>query len=102
MQARYQVRHELGRGGMAVVLAAYDAVLERDVALKVMLPLLVSSREAVERFVNEARSLAKLETPHVVRVLDCGTLRTPASCATRCRRAPDCRLPTPRASFTVI
>ena len=81
VQARYQVRHELGRGGMAVVLAAYDAVLERDVALKVMLPLLVSSREAVERFVNEARSLAKLETPHVVRVLDCGTLRTPASCA---------------------
>ena len=81
VQARYQVRHELGRGGMAVVLAAYDAVLERDVALKVMLPQLVNSPEAVERFVNEARSLAKLESPHVVRVLDCGRLRTPPSCA---------------------
>lgn len=81
VHSRYHVRHELGRGGMAVVLAAYDALLERDVALKVMLPLLVGSSEAVERFVNEARSLAKLESPHVVRVLDCGRLRTPASCA---------------------
>ena len=66
---------------MAVVLAAYDGVLERDVALKVMLPQLVTSREAVERFINEARSLAKLESPHVVRVLDCGRLKAPMACA---------------------
>lgn len=81
VHARYHVRHELGRGGMAVVLAAYDAVLEREVALKVMLPMLTSSTEAGERFVNEARTLAKLESPHVVRVLDCGRLAAPASCA---------------------
>lgn len=81
MQARYQVRHELGRGGMAVVLAAHDTLLGREVALKVLLPNLSASHEAVERFVNEARSLAKLENPHVVRVLDCGKLSTPAICA---------------------
>lgn len=81
MQARYHVRQELGRGGMAVVLAAYDVVLEREVALKIMLPPLVASSEAVTRFVNEARSLARIESPHVVRVLDCGKLVAPAACA---------------------
>jgi eukaryotic-like serine/threonine-protein kinase len=81
LQARYQVRRELGRGGMAVVLAAYDSLLGREVALKVMLPSLSTSSEAVERFVNEARSLATLENPHVVRVLDCGKLSAPAVCA---------------------
>lgn len=81
VHGRYRVRQELGRGGMAVVLAAYDGVLEREVALKIMLPQLVTSREAVERFINEARSLAKLESPHVVRVLDCGRLKAPMACA---------------------
>jgi eukaryotic-like serine/threonine-protein kinase len=81
VHGRYRVREELGRGGMAVVLAAYDGVLEREVALKIMLPQLVTSREAVERFINEARSLAKLESPHVVRVLDCGRLKAPMACA---------------------
>ena len=81
VHGRYRVRQELGRGGMAVVLAAYDGVLEREVALKIMLPHLVTSREAVERFINEARSLAKLESPHVVRVLDCGRLKAPMACA---------------------
>lgn len=81
VHARYRVRHELGRGGMAAVLSAYDGVLEREVALKIMLPQLVTSRESVERFINEARSLAKLESPHVVRVLDCGRLKAPIACA---------------------
>jgi serine/threonine protein kinase len=81
VQARYRVRQELGRGGMASVLAAYDVVLEREVALKIMLPQLVASTEAVTRFVNEARSLARIESRHVVRVLDCGKLVAPAACA---------------------
>lgn len=66
---------------MAIVLAAYDVVLEREVALKIMLPQLVSSSEAATRFVNEARSLARIESRHVVRVLDCGKLVAPATCA---------------------
>jgi eukaryotic-like serine/threonine-protein kinase len=81
VHGRYRVEQELGRGGMAAVLAVYDGVLERQVALKIMLPQLVTSREAVERFINEARSLAKLESPHVVRVLDCGRLKAPMACA---------------------
>ncbi len=81
LHGRYTVRHELGRGGMAVVLATHDNLLGREVALKVMLPNLASSSEAVERFINEARSLATLENPHVVRVLDVGKLSAPAVCA---------------------
>jgi eukaryotic-like serine/threonine-protein kinase len=81
VQGRYRVEHELGRGGMGVVLAARDEMLGRPVALKVVLPKMLRSIEAVERFANEARSLAQLESPNVVRVLDFGTFTQPRACA---------------------
>jgi tetratricopeptide (TPR) repeat protein len=66
---RYLCIAELGRGGMGRVLRAYDPKLEREVALKVL------TAEAVDplgwaRLVREARSLAKLNHPHVVAVYD--------------------------------
>jgi serine/threonine-protein kinase len=66
---------------MGVVLAAHDEMLERDVALKVVLPKMTRSAEIVERFTNEARSLARLESRHVVRVLDFGTISAPPASA---------------------
>ncbi|HVY25973.1 MAG TPA: serine/threonine-protein kinase [Polyangiaceae bacterium] len=78
---RYTVVGELGRGGMGVVLAAHDTQLDRQVALKVLLPRLTHSNEAIERFKDEAQSLARLDSPHVVRVLDFGGIRAPSSCA---------------------
>lgn len=81
VQQRYRIGGELGRGGMGVVLAAHDETLGRDVALKVVLPKMMRSAEIVERFGNEARSLARLESRHVVKVLDFGALSEPASCA---------------------
>jgi eukaryotic-like serine/threonine-protein kinase len=77
VQGRYLVTGELGRGGMGVVLSAHDEMLDRDVALKVVLPKMTRSMEIVERFSNEARSLARLESRHVVRVLDFGTISEP-------------------------
>jgi eukaryotic-like serine/threonine-protein kinase len=81
VHGRYRVEYELGRGGMGVVLAAQDERLDRSVALKVVLPKMLRSPEAIERFSNEARSLARLESRHVVRVLDFGSLSGPPSCA---------------------
>lgn len=81
VQRRYLVERELGRGGMGVVLAARDERLGRPVALKVVLPKMLRSVEAVERFSNEARSLAQLDSPNVVRVLDFGTINEPVHSA---------------------
>jgi eukaryotic-like serine/threonine-protein kinase len=81
VQGRYRVEQELGRGGMGVVLAAQDEMLGRAVALKVVLPRMLRSEEAVERFRNEARSLARIDSRNVVRVLDFGTISEPSSCA---------------------
>jgi serine/threonine-protein kinase len=56
-------------------------MLDRDVALKVVLPRMLRSPEAIERFSNEARSLAQLESRHVVRVLDFGSIASPPASA---------------------
>lgn len=81
VHGRYRVDFELGRGGMGVVLQAHDQMLDRDVALKVVLPRMLRSPEAIERFSNEARSLAQLESRHVVRVLDFGSISSPPASA---------------------
>ncbi len=81
VHGRYHVDFELGRGGMGVVLQARDQMLDRDVALKVVLPRMLRSPEAIERFSNEARSLAQLESRHVVRVLDFGSIASPPESA---------------------
>jgi serine/threonine protein kinase len=81
VHGRYRVDYELGRGGMGVVLQAHDQMLDRDVALKVVLPRMLRSPEAIERFGNEARSLAQLESRHVVRVMDFGAISSPPASA---------------------
>src|ERR1041384_1361143 len=81
VHGRYRVDFELGRGGMGVVLQARDQMLDRDVALRVVWPRMLRSPEAIERFSNEARSLAQLESRHVVRVLDFGSIASPPASA---------------------
>ncbi len=66
---RYAVLQEVGRGGMGRVFRAYDAKLEREVALKVVLDSQVST-ETAARLVVEARVMAKLAHPNVVAVYD--------------------------------
>lgn len=69
---RFRLGRTIGVGGMNAVFLARDQRLDRDVAFKILSPALVGSREVVARFVNEARTLARLDSEHVVRVLDCG------------------------------
>jgi tetratricopeptide (TPR) repeat protein len=66
---RYAIERELGRGGMGVVFLGRDTVLERPVAVKGLLPELATAI-AVERFLREARTLARLSHPRVVQVHD--------------------------------
>ena len=68
----YTIVGEVGRGGMATVYRARQTLLDREVALKVLSPQLTRSHAHAERFLQEARLLAALEHPHVVRVFDVG------------------------------
>lgn len=67
LQTEYDIREELGRGGMGAVFLARDRALDRPVAVKVLLPERATAR-AVERFLREARALAAVEDPRVLQV----------------------------------
>ena len=69
---KYEIVKLLGRGGMGAVYQAFDPVLERAVALKVMLPEAAGDPEHKQRFEREARAVARLSHPAVVTVFDLG------------------------------
>ena len=71
---RYRVESELGCGGMGVVLAVRHIALGARMALKVMRPDIAAEPESARRFLREARAAARIESDHVVRVFDVGTL----------------------------
>ncbi len=71
---RYRVSCELARGGMGVILAAHDAELGRDVAIKVLLESHLGKPGYRERFVEEARITAALQHPGVISVYERGEL----------------------------
>src|SRR5512140_193119 len=69
---RYKIIEELGRGGLAVVYRAVDTMLERNVALKMILPEQQQTEKFLRRFSREAKALAQLSHPNVVKILDYG------------------------------
>jgi serine/threonine-protein kinase len=75
---KYRVERILGQGGMGVVVAARHIQLDTRVAIKFLLPEMLTNREAVGRFAREARAAVKITSEHVARVLDVGTLQTGA------------------------
>ena len=72
LQQRYQIQGILGQGGMGIVYQAYDPVLQRTVAIKVLPPQLTIDAELVSRFQREAIASANLRHPHIVTVHDVG------------------------------
>jgi beta-lactam-binding protein with PASTA domain/tRNA A-37 threonylcarbamoyl transferase component Bud32 len=72
IEDRYQVRSRIARGGMATVYLATDLRLERRVAIKIMHGHLADDASFKERFIQEARSAARLAHPNVVNVFDQG------------------------------
>ncbi|HVY44480.1 MAG TPA: serine/threonine-protein kinase, partial [Minicystis sp.] len=75
---KFRVERVLGTGGMGVVVAAFHLQLEQRVALKFLLPEAAKEEQVVQRFAREARAAAKIQSEHVARVLDVGTLDTGA------------------------
>ncbi|WP_458243283.1 Stk1 family PASTA domain-containing Ser/Thr kinase [Streptomyces sp. MAI_2237] len=73
LDGRYRVDARIAVGGMATVYRALDTRLDRVLALKVMHPSLAADGSFVERFIREAKSVARLAHPNVVQVFDQGT-----------------------------
>src|SRR4051812_23939423 len=74
LSGKYQVVRVIGRGGMGLVLEARHLKMQRDVALKILLPDFRRQPDVVARFEREARAASQLQDVHVTRVLDVDTL----------------------------
>src|SRR5688572_9875287 len=69
---KYRILEELGAGGFATVYKALDTTLDREVALKILHPPLLTDRRFVQNLRLEAKSLAALRHPHIILVYEVG------------------------------
>ena len=76
---RYRLDRRLGAGGMSTVFVAFDKVLEREVAVKLLAEHLAEDDGFVARFRREALAAAKLVHPNIVQVYDSGQDPGPAA-----------------------
>jgi tRNA A-37 threonylcarbamoyl transferase component Bud32 len=72
LAGRYRLVEVIGQGGMAVVYRAWDELLAREVAVKVLRPAFATDEAFVERFRREARNAAALLHPNIVTIHDTG------------------------------
>lgn len=72
MLDRYRLLHLLGRGGMSEVWLAEDTLLQRQVAAKLLNPVLMNEKDYLRVFGEEARVVAALEHPHILPIHDFG------------------------------
>jgi serine/threonine-protein kinase len=72
LDSRYRIDAVVGSGGMSTVYRAFDTVLERPVAIKLMHREMARDGDQLERFRREARAVAQLNHPHIVQIIDAG------------------------------
>jgi eukaryotic-like serine/threonine-protein kinase len=72
LDARYRIDAVVGAGGMSTVYRAFDTVLERPVAIKLMHRDITGDSDQLERFRREARAVAQLNHPHIVQIINAG------------------------------
>lgn len=68
---RYRIKAKLGEGGMGEVYAAEHTRIEKRVAIKILRSEFVSNKEALDRFVQEARSASSIGHPNIIAIEDC-------------------------------
>jgi WD40 repeat protein/serine/threonine protein kinase len=66
----YELREELGQGGFGVVYRAYQPIVGREVAIKIILPIYANQPGFIRRFESEAQLVARLEHPYIVPLFD--------------------------------
>lgn len=71
---RFRMECEIGKGGMGTVYRATQLGLERPVAVKIIKQEFATDQEVAERFMREARTMAKLRHPHAAMIFDAGNL----------------------------
>ena len=69
---KYEIRKKLGQGGMGTVYLAFDPMIEREVAIKVLTTQIAAKPELLQRFLAEAKATGKLNHPNVVAIYDIG------------------------------
>ncbi|WLR52295.1 Stk1 family PASTA domain-containing Ser/Thr kinase [Bacillus tianshenii] len=72
LSGRYHIERMIGGGGMAHVYLAYDDILNREVAVKVLRPDFADNEEFIERFHREAQAATSLSHPNIVNIYDVG------------------------------
>ena len=68
------IKEEIGRGGMGAVFLGYQENLERQVAVKLLLPDKIGDPYAAQRFQREAVAIAGLKSPHIVQIFNFGEI----------------------------
>jgi serine/threonine protein kinase len=71
---RFRIECEIGTGGMGTVYRATHLGLERPVAVKIIKQEFAADRDVSDRFLREARTMARLRHPHAAMIFDAGTL----------------------------
>lgn len=71
---RYRLRSVIGEGGMGKVYEAHDTMMDRDVAIKVLIPELATAPGYEMRFRREAHTAARLNEPHIIPVYESGEI----------------------------
>ncbi|MCW2911348.1 MAG: pknH [Actinomycetia bacterium] len=89
--AGYRLDEQIGRGGMAVVYRAHDLQLDRQVALKILDPVLAENEQFQQRFIRESRAAAAVDHPNIIPVFAAGEADGVLFIAMRYVSGPDVR-----------